>query len=175
MILHHPLPLLVMARSSSSSRVSSANYTRRMTTLSVTRRKSVGTPIIALSSSSRSGFKDGARPTSPGPAESTPLQNSRQHLRRACVIPARFRDRAPINCAETPTGYTLEVPPVVLGREEDQSLNPGKSLPSHRSLSNSRYTDGAILFSDPFVDAAASVVSVQSETDTLRVIKRHGQ
>lgn len=116
-----------MARPS-SSRVPSASYTRRMTTLSSTRRRSVGTRITVHQPSFH--LENGAQPISPPVVASTEPESplhSRRHLRRACAIPVRYRDRGAANQSEASIGPTPEAPPVGLEHGEDQtSPNPGR-------------------------------------------------
>lgn len=61
--------------------------------------------------------------------ESSPLRLDRRHLRRTCLIPARYLDS--FQYSETPAGPAPEAPPVVPGREvepEKQTLtsSPGR-------------------------------------------------
>lgn len=112
----------VMARPRSSRVPSSvgSTYTRRMSTLSSTRRRSVGTRITVYRSPSprrQDGAQPEATPLSGAPTEPEllPSQSSRQHLRRACrMIPIRFRDLVP------------SVPLVVPEHGVNQTLIPGR-------------------------------------------------
>lgn len=63
-------------------------------------------------------------PTEP---ESSPLRLDCRHLRRACLIPARYRGS--VQYSKAPAGPAPEAPPIVPGREVEKQTStssPGR-------------------------------------------------